>query len=102
MPEHISFQQLVLFFSHFHVILGKQNHPVFGILIFSWSLNPRLQIAPLFCVPFITAQHVVATGNLLNESMTEKTNEETNPWSPFTFRNKSSFRYCAVKLSAKY
>lgn len=35
---------------------------------------------------------------LLNESMMKKTDEK-DPQSPFTFRNKFSFRYCAVKLS---
>lgn len=98
-PEHVSFQQHVSFFSHFHVILGKQTHLVFRVLIsffFCWSLSPRLQIAMVFCVSFITAWHLVATA-ILVEWINDGKTDEKDPWSPFTFKNKFSFRYCAVK-----
>lgn len=33
--------------------------------------------------------------------MNERTQEKTKPLSPFTFRNKSRFRSCAVRLSTR-
>ena len=74
---------------------------MFRILIFfffCWSLSSRLQIAMVFYVSFITAWHLVATAILVEWVNDEKTDEK-DPQSPFTFRNKFSFRYCAVKLS---
>lgn len=90
MPEHISFQQHVLFFSHFYVILGNQIRLVFGILIFGWSLSPRLQIAVFFCVSSIPVWHVVATGILVEWISDWMSKWKKQSTLSFYFQHKSS------------
>lgn len=88
MPVHINFQQPVLF-SHFHLIFGNQIHLEFRILIFWWSLSHGSHWNTCWM-------------NQLLKEQSHYSLEKTNPRSSFNFRNKSSFRFCAMKLSTTW